>query len=59
MSGLIFAVCDQIQEQTGSMLPMALWDVEFSSGVFEIRKIFCLKINFCKGNYWMMRIGVT
>ena len=32
--------------------------VAFSSGVHKIRKIFCLRINIPKGNYWILQIGL-
>ena len=38
---------------------MVVWVVEFSSGGYKIRNIFCLKINIPKGNYLILRIGVV
>ena len=32
--------------------------VAFSSGVHKIRKIFFLRINIPKGNYWILQIGL-
>ena len=32
--------------------------LEFSNGGYKIRKIFCLRINIFKENYWILRIGL-
>ena len=37
---------------------MAIRVAEFSNGGDRIRKIFCLRINILKGNYWILRIGL-
>ena len=38
---------------------MAVRVVEFSNGVYKIRKIFTNKSTYAKGNYWILRIGLT
>ena len=40
------------------VITMAVRVVEFSNGVYKIRKIFCLRINIPKGFFWNLRIGL-
>ena len=37
---------------------MAIWVVKFWDGGYEIRKIFYLRINVSKGNYWILSFGL-
>ena len=38
---------------------MAFPVMEFQDQGYKIRKVFCIKINLPKGNYWILRIGLT
>ena len=45
------------QREKASTTGMAIWVVEFSNGGIQNSKVFCLKINIPKGNYWILKIG--
>ena len=38
---------------------MAIGVVEFSREGYKIRKVFCIRINIPKGNFWILRIGLA